>query len=111
MNFSQWFHETYEVTENPQMITLREMVYSYKAYCVPLYKIKKEHDKNTTFKMVIKNMKQYEPKIYEEYKNQKQKDNMIYNNVFCNLRRKYNQCKRCDNTGYDESGNCLICNC
>jgi hypothetical protein len=55
-------------------------------------------------------MKQYEPEIYDKYFNQQ---NVIYNSIFCNIRRKDGwgkECNRCENTGYDESGNCLGCN-
>jgi hypothetical protein len=110
MNFSQWFHETYEITEEPQIIPLRQMIYSYKSYCILFYKTKTEHDKNTTYPIFLNKMKQYEPEIYDKYFNQQ---NVIYNSIFCNIRRKDGwgkECNRCENTGYDESGNCLGCN-
>jgi hypothetical protein len=111
MDFSKWFHDTFEITEEMQTedrwITLRQMIHPYIIYCSSFYKTKMEHNKNTTHQKFKNQLKQYEPEVYKMCINQIQKDNVKYRNVFCQLRRK---CNRCDNTGYDESGNCLICN-
>jgi hypothetical protein len=109
MDFSKWFHDTYEITEEPQIkwITLNQMIPPYITYSSPFYKTKTEHNKNTTFLKFKKQLMQYEPEIYKMCIKEKQKDNVKYYSVFCHLRRK---CNRCENTGYDESGNCLECN-
>jgi len=109
-DFSKWFHHTYEIVEEPKIISTRQIVYAYKSYCVPFYKTKKEHTKNTTHQKFIKKMKHYEPELYNKYY-KKNKSGFIH------IRRRdgwgeeiNHECNRCNNTGYDEGGNCLECN-
>jgi len=71
MDFSKWFHDTYEITEEPTIMRLSQILYSYKSYGVP-FRIK-----NITHTKFIKTIEQYEPNLLVRYNKYKKTFNGI----------------------------------